>query len=529
MPTHASDTSGIGHGLRVLRRNAWIVVLTTLLITGLGAGFSLLQAPLYESSAQVFLGSSQSLPSTLANIQAYYSDPTRAANTQASLAQVPAVAQRALQNLHVTDRTSQDLLGSAKVTTSPNSDILTFTVSDRNRVQAQRLATAFAAAYVQYRGDLDTAAIVRARSEVESRLADLQKRHQTHSLLYRNLSKNDQQLQTLQQLQGANAALVRNGDAAVKVQPKPVRNGVLAFVLGLVLGVALAFLRDTLNTRVRSAQEAEERLGLPLLGRIPELPRKRRAGSQLVMFEEPHALAAESYRVLGTNLGFANLDRGAVSVMVTSAIRGEGKSTTVANLAVALARAGRRVVLLDLDLRGPSIGRLFNIQGRPGLTNVALGDASLDQAMTSIELHAPSANGKGAAPRNSLEGTLEVLTSGPAPPNPAEFAGSPTIANILAQLTERADIVLVDAPPLLQLSDAMSLTARVDAVLVIARLSLIRRATLNELKRALRSAPVAQLGFVLTDATADERHGYYYQQYGGAYDEPATREPQEVT
>ena len=152
---------------------------------------------------------------------------------------------------------------------------------------------------------------------------------------------------------------------------------------------------------------------------LPEPSRKHRTENQLVMLEEPEGALAEVYRVLRTNVEFANLDRKARTIMVTSAVEAEGKSTTIANLAVALARAGRRVILVDLDLRRPFLDRFFNLEDRPGLTHVALGRVTLDEALTAIPIidvhpgnHGSAGNGHGTA-----NGLLEVLPCGPVPPN----------------------------------------------------------------------------------------------------------------
>ena len=159
----------------------------------------------------------------------------------------------------------------------------------------------------------------------------------------------------MQALLGSNALLVRAASGAVQTQPRPTRNGALAAMLGLLLGVGLVFLRDALNTRVRTAGEVQSRLDLPQLGRIPEPPRRLRSGKGIVMLTDPLSPAAEPFRILAANLDFVNLERNARTIMFTSATHGEGKSTTVANLAVALARGGRRVILADLDVRKPSL------------------------------------------------------------------------------------------------------------------------------------------------------------------------------
>ena len=510
---HGSDAA-LSHYFRILRRGLWLVVLTTALATVGALYASHRQQKLYQSSADVLL-SSQNLAANLSNIQASSEDPTRVAATQADLAQTPAVAARALRLAHLTSRTPQQFLSHSSVSSASNADILTFSVTDPSPTVARRLAQAYAVAYTRYRKQLDTGSIAQALRKVEVRLRELKAAGAEGSAGYANLVDKEQQLSSMDVLQGANAQLVRSAGPAVKTQPKTTRNAALGGVLGLLLGIGLAFLRDTLNTRVRTAGEVQDLLDLPLLGRIPEPARRLRSKNHLVMLSEPSSPAAEAYRILGTNLDFVNLERNARTIMFTGAERDEGKSTTVANLAVALARAGRRIILVDLDLRKPSVGGFFDLDGRGGLTNVALGKLDLDEALAPVTFVEKPLDSRSSPQNGTAQGVLQVLPVGPLPPNPAEFIGSHGLAALLAELEARADLVLVDAAPLLHLSDAMTLTARVDALVIVARLSSIRRPVLNELRRVLESAPIAKLGVVVTGAQQGEPyHGGYGYGYG---------------
>jgi capsular exopolysaccharide synthesis family protein len=500
------------HYLHVLRRGLWIVVLAVTLATGAAVYASMREKALYLSSADVFL-STQSLASALSNVQVPSIDPVRAAATQADLARTPAVAEQALRLARLPNRSAQSLLSSSSVSAATNADILTFSVTDHRPRIAERLAEDYATAYTRYRHQLDTAAIARARRGIEAQLAQLKASGGQHSAVYANLFEKDQELSTMQVLQGSNALLVRSAGPAVQTQPKPLRNGVLAAVLGLLLGAGLAFLRDALNTRVRTAGEVQSRLDLPQLGRVPEPPRRLRAGNGIVMLTAPLSPPAEPFRILATNLDFVNLERNARTIMFTSAARGEGKSTTVANLAVALARGGRRVILVDLDVRKPSLADLFALGERPGLTTVVLGHSQLDEVLVPIPILDLGAADELPA-NGSIRGMLEVLPVGPIPPNPAEFVGSRALSALLAELEERAELVLIDAPPILGLSDTMTLSARVDGLVVVTRLPLVKRSALLELHHVLSASPTPKLGFVLTGTTEGETYGVYGYGYG---------------
>ena len=378
---------------------------------------------------------------------------------------------------------------------------------------AERLAENYATAYTQYRHQLDTATISTAKQGIDRQLAQLRKSGDESSALYASLVEKDQQLSTLQVLQGSNALLVRSAGPASQVQPRPVRNAAVAAVLGVLLGIGLAFLRDSMNTRVRDASEVEQILALTQLGRLPAPPKRvvKQGGKRgLVMMAEPFGAAAEPYRILATNIDFVNLERSARSIMFTSATHREGKSTTVSNVAVACARSGRRVALVDLDLRKPSLAGLFGVEPRTGLTSVLLGQVGLREALVSIPIREVGSNQRPVADPPA-DGAVDLLPVGPLPPNAAELVGSASIAGILAELESGFDVVLIDAPPLLDLSDAITLSARVDALVVIAKLPVAKRSTLQELRRVLEGTPTTKLGFVATGVAGTEAYaGYGY-------------------
>jgi tyrosine-protein kinase len=525
---------------RVLWRRRWIVVLVTLIAPAAAVAMAERQAPSYQASAEVLLQNSN-LASSLTGVAdtTLYQDPAWLDQTQADLASVPTVARRAIALAGIKGMSAADLLGESSVTPHSNSDFLDFTVSDGNPARAQKLATAYADAYTGYRSQVDTAAITRALDQANSHLARLRAQGDTRSSLYQSVASKVETLQTLAALQTSNAYVVRDAGPAAQISPRPKRDGALALALGLILGIGLAFLRETLDTRIRSADEIAAALGLPLLARVSEPPKRLASKRQLSALAEPYGPASESFRLLRTSLDFASLERETRSILVTSALQGEGKSTTASNLAVALAQAGRRVALVDLDLREPSLHEFFDLDPAVGLTTVCLGERTLDEALQPIvvsgdrRLAAPPDEGRpewranGGANGAARGALLEVLLTGPLPPDPGEFVGTQVVADVLAELRQRAQIVVVDAPPLLGVVDALTLSSRVDGLLLVTRLTMLRRPLLHELHRVLETVPAAKLGFVLGDAGAEERYGYGVgvQYYG--YGSPAETEIQE--
>jgi succinoglycan biosynthesis transport protein ExoP len=505
--------------LRIARRRKWIILQAVVLVPLAAVAFSLRQEPLYESFADVLL-SNQNLAGALtgtANLSGT-STPERVAETQAALARVPKIAGAALREAGL-NRPASDLLVNSTVSTSPNSDLIRFTVTDPNASLAKRLATAYAHQYTLYRQKLDTASLQKARAEVGDRIKELTAAGDKRSALYQSLLEKEQQLATIEALQTSNASLVKPADGAVQIQPKPLRNGLLGFALGSMVGIGLAFLWEALDTRVRKGEEIAERLGLPLLGRLPAPPRRLRRENQIIMLARPRGEESEPFRMLRTNLEFARLGHDVRTIMVTSSVEREGKSTTVANLAVALARSGQRVALVDLDLRRPFLDRFFDVRQRPGLTQVAIGQKRLSEAIVPVPIREPrdpaAAKAIPSLP-SLLGGSLSVIVAGTIPPNAGEFVGSDALAEILRELRERFDTVLIDAPPALSLGDAMALSRNVDGIVVIARLKVVRRPMLNELHRMLESSPARKLGFILTDAKSEDGYGDGYG-YGYGY------------
>jgi polysaccharide biosynthesis transport protein len=532
--TTAAQAATLRDYLHVARRRKWVIIAGLLAAPLAAVVFSLQQTKLYEASAQVFL-SSKDLAAQLTGTQStgINLDPVRIAQTQADLARVPVLAQRVLSRVPGSGLTPGELLAGSAVGATPDADLLTFHVTNHSAQLAQRLVNAYASAYTVYRRQLDTSSIAKALAGVDRRVQALQDAGDLKSPLYASLVDRQQTLITMEALQTSNASVVKRADSALQTRPQTKRNTLLGIALGLLLGVGLAFLWEALDTRVRTSEEIAERLGgVPLLARLPAPNRRARARHDLVMLEEPGGVHAEPFRLLRTNLDFVRLDRHMQTVMITSAVEQEGKSTTIGNLAVALARGGHRVVLVDLDLRRPFIHRFFGLDG-PGVTEVVLGRASLEEALVPIAItqgsspRGASANGNGHGNGNGekarLRGLLEVLPAGLIPPDPGEFVSTPGLEHLLQDLRDRGSIVLVDAPPALKVGDAAALSTKVDGIIVATRMRVVRRQMLHELGRQLATFPTPVLGFVVTDAAGETGYGgaYEYGYTSTAHDQQA--------
>ena len=489
----------------------WPIILVVVALTAVSAAFfSSRQERLYKASAEVLVrsGFDPAQP------------PDRTLQTLAdTVAASPEVARRVREALGLRDTPT------IAVTPKTDSNILIFSSTAASPQLAGRVATEYGTQFSDFQRELAVADIREGLTQVEAELAKLDPTRARDRPLYATLLDKREELRT-EMLETKRAYLVRGATLGVQVQPKLLRNTLLGLVLGLILGVGAALLREALDTRVRSTDKIAEQLGLPLLARVPRPPRRLRRTDRLVMISDPDGAGAEAFRVLRANVDFARLETDARSLLVTSAIDGEGKSTTAANLAVALARAGQRVVLVDLDLRQPLLHRFFDLNG-PGMTQVARGEATLDEALAPIPLVWPGGhrpwNGDGDA-MSRAGGMLNVLPSGPIPANVDDVLTHRVVAGVLENLEARADIVVIDSTPLV-VGDAMALTSVVDAVLVVTRMDRVRRPMLRELKRILDSVPARRIGFVATGMG----YGAGYAPYAGYYPRPRARVKEPVT
>jgi tyrosine-protein kinase len=488
---HSDDESVLRDRLSMLGRQKWILLLAVIVTPLLAFATSRSQPRLYQASAKVLVNEQNPTAAALNLTTGVASPPDRYAATQATLARVGTVAQMAVRAAKLPHRTAAGLLANSSVSGDPNVDLLTFSVTDHIPVVAERLATAYATQFTVYRHRLDTAALSVAIADVHRKLKAILASGQRGSPLFLRLAATDRDLQSLQTLQatGSSAVVVGPASSASLVQPKTRRNVILGVLVGLALGIALAFLRESLDTRVHSADELRARLGLPLLGQVPKPDRRLAQTQQLATLSEPTGSGTEAFRMLKTNLDISQLGHDAGSIVITSTTQGEGKSATAANLAVILARSGRHVILLDLDLRHPSIDGFFGLSDRLGVTSVAAG-AELVDALSVVDVHPERSTANG--------GMLEVVTAGPPPPDPGEFLLSSFVRDALAALDARCDVLLIDAPPVLAVGDAMTIATRTEALILVVGLNQASRATLAETRRVLEACPTPKLGFIAT-------------------------------
>jgi capsular exopolysaccharide synthesis family protein len=503
--------------LSVLWFRKWSILAITLLTVAVALLVSSRQTPIYVSQAGVLV-----TPIDTGNESVAPETPNLA--TEAELISSVAVAGIVADNLGIEDD-PRDLLGNLEVDQPTDTEILEVSYRDPNPGRARRLAAGFAEAYLQFREAAASKLILEQARDLEGQIQALEQRLGSiqedlirlpdADLRRPGLQAEAASLQNLiLQTQITRLGLPSEVSGGEVIQPasvpeSPVSPDYLVNVLfglaaGLALGVGLALLRDRMSGRLRSSDEVEEYLEAPVLGVIPQVPDwRRRKRAYLVSAARWKSPAAEAYRVLRTYL-LSTASTGTKSIVVTSTHSGEGKSATVANLGVVLARAGKSVTLVSADLRRPRLHEFFRREGLIGLTDVLAGRLPLGAVVQEFSL--PS-----SAPMDPSTVSLRLIPSGPVPEDPAELLGSAAMAKVLEDLERISDIVLIDAPPVLPVTDASVVAAFTKNVLLVIGPNSATRASVASARQQLERVGAGILGGVLNGphAIKAQSFGYY--------------------
>lgn len=484
----------------VIWRRKWIVILPMVLTTLVAIGLSMAQTPMYRASAQVLVKT----PAT-----AY------------SLGSTGDVLSPRLVENELQAAKGSELIGSVRtdvgaepalsVSVSEGSDVFTFTATSSDPDLAAAAANTYANAYIQRQRTL-------LLDEYDARVAVLNEQLAAIERGESDASRKGDYESELQDLAVSIELAKTSGSTLIDeatppgtpYEPNTTRTATLAAVVGLLIGLGAAFLLDYLDTSVRDEDDLMRATGLPNLATVPNLPAKKTSGREvpyLVTREHPHSPASEAFRSLQTGIKFLGLERTLRTVLVTSPRPGEGKTTTATNLAITAARSGQRVLLVDCDLRKPQAHLFFNLPNAQGFTSVLLGEATMRQVAQLV----PDA------------AKLAVITSGPIPPNASELlAGERTKASLEA-LTESVDLVIVDSPPVLPVSDPVILASLVDGVIVVASAGTTDRRQLAKAIDRLAQVDAPLLGTVLNRYDPIDQTDYTY-----GYTKP-TAEPSDVS
>jgi capsular exopolysaccharide synthesis family protein len=511
----AEDMVDFAHQWSVLRRRWKTVLLAVTVFLVAAAALGLVQPPRFSASAEVLLAPTGPTDDAGGEVLA-----PEEVSTQVAVVKAMPVSVAVKQRLHLS-LPAADLLDTVTVEQVEDRRVLSITAVRPTAQGAAQVANAFAEIYLQQRSTL---AAEQARASTESlqvRYAELQGRLTgVQSALASadptrrvELQSQEQALtvqltQLLGQLADAEAAagvatanggqiLVPAVRPSAPAEPRPVRLGLLGVFAGLLVGLGLAFLRDRVDDVVREEGHLRESLPqVPVLGRIPRIP--KRQGGPLVTVSAPHSLASESFRALSSTIRFllaASRTTGPNRpsdgwsqrvLLITSAGPGEGKTTVAANLAVAAARVGLRVVLLDADLRKPGVSEEFGLGDAPGLSDLLADRGQVEDYL--LDFGVPG---------------LHILAAGSIPPNPGELLASGQAHQVLEQLRQRCDLVVVDSAPVTRVADTCELIPVADRVVLVTRRGVTHAHSVADAVERIRHVGGAVSGTVFNDVEAD--------------------------
>jgi polysaccharide biosynthesis transport protein len=497
--------------LLTLRRRLALILICIFAAGGAALLFSELQSKEYSASASLLFrnpGFAEALFGTTASTL-ITNDATREAATNQQLVGLNVVGTRAAKQLPGLD--PKDVSNMTTVSANGESDIVSVTAVSTDPHQAKVVANTFARQFISFRAETDRSKLLEAQELAEEEFNSLPV-DQREGARGQALSRSAEKLGVLASLQTGNAELVQPAELPTSPSsPKPLRNTILGLVLGLLIGIGAAVLLERLGRKIREPEDAEEIFGLPVLAFVPESKAIMAANHGDHSPELPFA-ENESFQMLRASLLYFNIDKPIKTVIVASSSAGVGKSTIAWNLARVAANSSR-VIVVETDLRKPSLGRQHGLRSGPGLAALLTHQVTLDEAIQRRPLAGPPTDNGSSA---GTDRTIDVIVAGPPPPNPAELLESQAMRDVLAELRERYDLIVLDTVPTGVVSDAFPLLREVDGVIVVARMGLSTRDHGERLRKQLDQLEAPVLG-VVANAVKTRRGGRYG--YGDYYRE----------
>jgi len=502
-------TRGSAEAIRAALRRSLPLILALIIIGAIAMNaFTQLRGARYQADSAVLLTTSE-VTSLLTGTQPVFLDPDEVQDTAVALAGSPVLYERVAAQTRGDQGTASELRAATSVSAKKD-NVISFSTTTDNQTRSRLAVNAISDEYLRWRSEIAGEQVQRAVVALRQRVA----REPAGTTRRQELEDRLSELEVLASVPSPNAVLIQRATSAGKTSPAPIRDTVLGAMIGLLLALLLVGVREALDTKIRSEEDIEELLDTPVLATVQSLPRRAR----LVMFGRNEELYGDAYGLLAANLVQGDGAKKPRIIAVTSAIANEGKTTTAANLAVALARRGANVVLADFDVRKPSVAEVFRIPPTaPGVTQLISGRAAAGDVLWDVSLSglAPQVatfarNGDDADP--GITGSLRVVPAG-TQIRSGSVAQSPRVPGVLEELGRKAgaDIVMLDTPPALVTVEMAELSRRVDAVILVVRQGRVSRRSLRALARQTQGWKAKITGAVLTDAPQEERHSYYYR------------------
>ncbi len=495
MPAAAKGEGRVWQYVRGVWRRRVAIVLAVLVIVGFSMVISSSRPTVYEATAEVLVQRS-GVELALDPDSRPRTDPDRLVETEIRIMASPAVKDAVRTSIGEAPPVSADASGDA--------DVISITARSSSAERAATIANAYADGYVTVRQRQTDEAANAAAAEIQKRVTELQgqvdaAQGENRTSLLAQQTALRQQLDRVQVLRavksGAAEVVTSAALPTAPVSPRPGRAGLLAALGGLGLAIAVALLLERVDDSLRTKAQLERAAGLTVIGTIPTVSASLASLGRpsVVSLTTPRSPATEAYRTLRTAVQFLPVE-GVTMIQVTSPTAGDGKTTTLANLGVALARAGQQVALVCCDLRRPKLHEFFGMTNDIGFTSVLLGKVPLSAALQQV----PD------------QDRLYVLASGPLPPNPSELLSSRRAREVLASLRAEAEIVLIDSPPVLPVSDAMIIAGLVDITLLVCAADRTSTRDVTRAVEQLRQVEAPLAGAILNGAGPESSYGGKY-------------------
>jgi capsular exopolysaccharide synthesis family protein len=512
--------------LDVLKRWLWLVILGAIIAGGAAYFISSSMTPIYAASARYLIDEAPGNSS--ANEYSQLLTEQKLAQTYVEIATARPVLEETIIRLDL-PYSVDNLRDMVSVSAPADTQILIINAEDTDPNRAADIANMVGEVFIdqnQSREDLRYAEpIATWQARMESIAADIAElevainsfeetgsaeqvaaltRLQTDlneaQIRYTDAFNSLNELQQEQAKESSNIVPIESAKPSyTHIRPRTVTNTILAVLAGALAAVGVVFLIEYLDDTVKNQDQVLSDTGLSSLGAIAQI-KANEPNESIVAYIRPRDPLSEAYRVLRTNLSFSAIDGELRSILVTSGSPGEGKSTTVANLGIVMAQAGKRVVVIDSDLRRPVQHKILSVGNNRGLTTALL------DSETPVNFHLQNTKIRG----------LRVLTSGPIPPNPAEILSSQRMGQLVEELYKEADIIVFDTPPVLTVTDAAVLAPKVDGTLFVVHVGKTRRDTLAQAVERIKKTNAHPLGVVL-NRIKPSHGGYYYYQYYDTY------------
>jgi capsular exopolysaccharide synthesis family protein len=520
--------------IALVRRWAWLMVLGGLIAGSVAYIVSVNTPPMYRAEARLLIEAA-SVGGT-ASEYTQLLGAERLVATYVQLMQTQSIRQDAAERLNVSD-----LEATIRIAGVTGTQLIVITAESVDRQRAADVANAIGEVFIAYDNERQNDRYASSVANYEERLQTLTRQLEeietsiqmigepetaAMQVQLSQLETQKRQLennyaQTFNNLENVRVEMARQSNRLTLVEsarpprnpfrPQVRNNTLLAAVVGVMLGLGIAFAIEYLDDTIKTPDQVTDDTGLSTLAAIADIKASTQA-ERLVAHYAPRAPVSEAYRVMRTNLNFSAIDHGLRAMLVTSASPSEGKSTTAANLAVVMAQAGKRVILVDSDLRRPSQHKVFEMANNQGLTTALLDS---EQPVSDYL-------------QNTIVPGLRLLTSGPLPPNPAELLNSHRMRAVIDALKQESDIVIFDMPPTLSVADAAILAPQVDGCALVLEVGKTRRDAFLQAVELLNKSG-AQIYGVVMNRLRRGRLGYYDHYYYYRYDEYSDHKPTQRT